>query len=607
MIATRKYKRTPEESWNQLCTRVATHVAQAEPQEKQVEYTAKFFQIINELVFIPGGRILANSGTKIGNLSNCYVLDIEDSRAGIYDTLTQAAEVFSQGGGLGYNFSKLREKDSPLSTGSKASGPLAFMKLFNDTGDLIQQNSRRAAQMAQLNVDHPDIFEFIRSKATLSQENKRLLDEFGHYTRTTQDIEYVTLKRLLLDNQYTYFNISVMLTDDFMRACEADLDWELVSPKDGEVIQTVKARDILDAMAQRAWESGDPGVGFYDRINQDNGVPYLGDINASNPCSEIFMLPGESCVLGALNLHKFYDKESNSVNLEFLEYAIRLATRFLDDVVEVSHTGIDFIDERTKGLRRIGLGIMGWADLLAELELPYDSQEARELGEYLSWFISFFSLLESYNLAEERGEFPLKDNDLFDYSFVQRIVNGKISSGIESFQDFKLRNVSTTTIAPTGSISLLAGVNSGLEPFFLLAYKRNITDGQGNIAKTSIIEVNPVLLRKLEEYGLSEDEIEEVKLVIMRTGSIQSLDFVPAKLKAVFKTAQELDWTEHINMQAAWQKYVTNAISKTINLSESATVEDIKGAFIYGWKSGLKGMTVYRDKSKVFQILETAK
>ncbi len=530
---------------------------------------------------------------------------MEDSRKGIYKTLTEAAEIFSQGGGIGYSFSNLRERNSSLSTGGGASGPVAFMKLFNDTGELIQQHSRRAAQMGQLDDWHPDIFEFVRSKANLSNENIRVEREFLEYSGADKrNKEYQVLHKLLLDNQLTYFNISVMLSDDFMRAAEENKKWELKSPKDGSVIETVKARDLLKAIAQRAWESGDPGVGFTDRINRDNIVPYMGEIKASNPCGEIYMLSGESCVLGAINLHKFYNKKINGINFEFLEYIVRLGTRFLDDVVEKSSTGIEFIDTRTKGLRRLGLGIMGWADLLAEIGLAYDSEEARELAEYLSWFITFFSILESNKLAEEKGEFVLLDREHADFSMIDSVLHNKFSKSLFDLDNFKLRNVSVTTIAPTGSISLLTGVNSGIEPFFLLAYKRNITEGQGNLAKDSVIEINQIFLRKLKEEGFGPKEIRIIKEKIIKTGSIQKIKGIPRKIKRVFKTSHELDWKSHIDMQASWQKYVTNSISKTINFPNDATVKQMYKAIVYAWKKGLKGLAIYRDGSKIFQVLD---
>lgn len=603
-ILKRKYTINDEEDWNTVCVRIADHISSAENEENRTEWLAKFFQLINERVFLPGGRIIANAGTKINNLANCYVLDIEDSREGIYNTLTTAAEVFSQGGGVGYNFSKLREKDAPLSTGGGASGPIAFMKLFNDTGELIQQNSRRAAQMGQLNIWHPDILEFIRSKALLSQENKRLEEEFLAYSGADKrNKEYKTLHRLLLDNQLTYFNISVMLTDDFIIAVEEDLNWDLISPKPKQWVKTVKARDLLQAVAQRAWESGDPGIGFIDRINQDNMVPYLGEISASNPCGEIYMLPGESCVLGAINLVKVYDKSKDDIDWRFLEYIVRTSIRFLDDVIEQSHTGIEFIDKRTKGLRRLGLGIMGWADLLAELEIPYDDPEALRLAEYMSWYISFASILESHELAKEKGEFNLADKEKMDFDMLERLLHSEFSKSEFDIKNLELRNVSVTSIAPTGSISLLADVNSGIEPFFMLAYKRNITDGQGNIEKDSIIEINEILLRKLSERGFSKDEIKLIKDKIVKTGSIQGIKNIPQDLKDIFRTSHEIGWESHIDMQAAWQKFVTNSISKTINFPQDATVENIYDAIIYAWKSGLKGLALYRTNSKIFQIL----
>lgn len=609
-IFKRKYTVNDEETWEQACLRVAEHIAGAEKKENQEFYTEQFYDLMYNLVMIPGGRIIANSGTAIKNLQNCFVLDLKDTRRSIYDTLGKAADIFAQGGGLGINYSELREKGHPLSTGTGASGPIAFMKLFNDTGDLIQQVSRRAAQMGMINCDHPDILEFIRSKAELDKRNKLLEEEFLSYSGTDKrNKEYQVLHRILLDNQLTYMNISVLLTDKFMEACEKDLDWELISPKDGEVKSVVKANEILNLIAQRAWESGDPGVGFIDRVNEDHIAKYLGLIKASNPCGEQFMLNGESCCLSAINLHSVYNEETKEIDYEFLEHVVRTTTRFLDNVITVSDTGIDVIKNATKNLRRIGLGIFGWADLLAELEIPYDSEEAYELARNVSWFITYIAYLESNKLAKERGAFPMLDMQKADLKPIHKILERAYPETWTEKEkwyytkNFEIRNISVTNVAPTGSTSLLAGKNSGIEPFFMLAYRRNITDGEGNLAKDSIIEFNPILSKKLGELGLSEDKIEKIKEKVSRTGSVQDIKEIPQNLKDVFKTSHEIEWKDHVKNQAAWQEYISGSISKTINMPNDCTVEDMKEAIVLAWKSRLKGVALYRDGSKVFQVL----
>jgi ribonucleoside-diphosphate reductase alpha chain len=481
------------------------------------------------------------------------------------------------------------------------------MSLFDQTGEVIKQASRRGAQIGILDIDHPDVEGFINYKSTLDRRNFRLLDELQMRLSLTskEDVDILNeIEKTLLDNQLTHFNISINLTDKFMNAVINGEDWDLISPQTGEVIKTVKAKDLLYLIAERAWESGDPGLFFQDRVNEDNMVPEIGTIKTTNPCGEVPLFPGEACCLGSLNLHAFYDDETNTVNLELLEFVVRTAVRFLDNVQELSITGVDTIDKQTKGLRRLGLGVMGWADLLAELELPYDSKDAKRFAEYLSWFISFFAWLESGNLAQERSPFTmLSDTDNTDFKIVSKILSSKYTQEEFNIYDFKPRNVSVTAIAPTGTIALISNVNSSIEPFYLLAYKRNITEGIGNIAKDSVVEINPILLKKLNKLDYSEESIDEIKEFILENGTLQDCPLVPDKIKDIFKTAHEIDYTDHIDMQAMWQNYITNSVSKTINMPTDSTIDDVYNAFIYMWQSGLKGGTIYRDKSKLFQIL----
>ncbi len=323
-------------------------------------------------------------------------------------------------------------------------------------------------------------------------------------------------------------------------------------------------------------------------------------------CAEVALLPYESCDLGSLNLHEFYREEDNSINFEFLEYAVRTAVRFLDNVQDISIAPLSEIDKMSKGLRRIGLGVMGWADLLAELELPYDSKDALKLANYLSWFMSFFAWLESINLANEKGKFPFYESDKVNLKVVEKVLNSKYNPNKVDMDEVKfhgLRNVSVTSIAPTGTISLLANCNSGIEPFFALAYKRNITEGVGNTAKDFVTELNPILIKKLIKYGFSDEEIKEITEEVQKTGTLNNLEKIPGKLKSLFSNSHEISWTSHVEMQAAWQEFITNCVSKTINCPENSTPEDIFNAIIYGWNNNLKGMTLYRDRSRVFQVL----
>lgn len=610
-ILSLKYAREGED-WTKLCLRVASYVALAEKEEEQLGITEEFFRVMYHKAFIPGGRILANSGTGILNLMNCFVLPLDDSRTSIYETLGNSAEIFAHGGGIGYNFSKLRERGAEIKgTGGKSTGPLSFMELFDTTGEVIQQASRRGAQMGMMSVRHPDILNFIRFKAQLNERNERILFELAPESSGHE----ASYRRVLSDNQLTHFNISVIIPDDFMFAVQEDKSWDLISPSTGEVVETIKARTIFDALCENAWESGDPGVFFIDRAEEDNMVGYLGEITATNPCGEVPLLPYEACCLGSLNLHEFYDADrdlgmgfSNTVggiNWEKLEYVVRLSTRFLDNVQTLSETPIDIINETCKNLRRLGLGVMGWADLLAELELPYNSPEANELAEKISWFISFFSWSESLIFGEERSPFKGFDKDLVNQEVIYKIINSKYSSREVVPEPLPVRNISVTSIAPTGSIALLAGVNSSIEPFYALSYRRNITSGVGNTAKDYVIEVNSILFKKLNEYGLSKKEIGEIREHLVRNGTLETAPHVPEHLKKVFVTAHEINWEDHVKTQASWQKYVTNAVSKTINMKNSSTVEDIKNAYILMWESGLKGGTIYRDGSKSFQILNT--
>jgi len=604
-IAKLKYYTDNNERWERLCWRVANHIAKDDKQ------STEFFQLIYNKIFIPGGRILANAGTKITNLLNCFVLGIEDSRVSIYQTLKDVAEVFAHGGGCGYNFSNIREEGAKIrTTGGYASGPLSFLTLFDQTGEVIQQASRRGAQIALLDIDHPDIEKYINFKSIPNSRNSRLMEEYQRNLELSKldrngKKYFKILEKTLQDDQLTHFNISVLITDEFMKAVEKNFSWGLVSRETGKIVKTVDARKLLRLISEHAWESGDPGLMMYDRVNEDNLVPYLGELKATNPCGEIPLLDGEPCCLGSLNLHSFYDENTNSINLEFLEFAVRKSVRFLDGVVTKTSLPVEKINNMTKGLRRLGLGVFGWADLLAELEIPYDSQDAKDLGEYLSWFISFFAWLESIELAKEFGPFPLYDKDKVNLHVIEKVLNSRFNPhkfNMEQVKEIGVRNVSVTTIPPTGTIAILADMNSGIEPYFALAYKRNITEGVGNTAKDYIIEVNPILFKKLEKYGV--ENLEEVKDHILEYGTLENCEKIPEKLKRVFKTAMEISPVDHVDNQVSWQKYITNAISKTINLPESATVEDIENILIYGWNQGTKGLTVYRNRSKLFQVLE---
>jgi ribonucleoside-diphosphate reductase alpha chain len=603
-----KYARTKEdgtkETWEEGCWRVAYYVASAEKEygatdEEVLELAKDFYRMMVNLLFIPGGRVLANAGTNIKNMFNCFVVPVEDSRVGIYKALGTSAEIFAHGGGVGYNFSKLRERGASISsTGGKASGPLSFMLLFDETGEVIQQASRRGAQMGILNIDHPDIESFINYKSIPNDKNRRLIKEIrdnldrkitsipGNYSIEAEQVA----RHILTDNQLTHFNISVGITDDFMKAVDEDAEWNLTSRVDGSVTKTLKARDLMYRIAESAWRSGDPGVLFLDRMESGNMVPYLGKLDATNPCAEVTLLPNEPCCLGSINLSAMI--EDGVVSEKKLSWVTTMAVRFLDNVHTINQTPIEEVNEAAKNTRRLGLGVMGWADLLVKLGIPYDSQEAISLAEEVMKSISTVGWGTSQYLAEERNPFKAYDKE--------RVIN--IAPHILSDGD-AVRNVAITSIAPTGTIAILAGVNGGIEPFFALTYTRYITEGVGNVIKDKITEVNPYLVgyfaRKWDTY--TTEQHEEILEAIKQTGKIP--EWVSQDDKEVFKVAGNINWKSHIDMQAAFQKYVDNSISKTINMPNETTVYDIMDAYMYAWRAGLKSIALYRDNSKAFQIL----
>ena len=514
-----------KETWEQAVARVSLHVSSVEDGEAtQMAAMGQFYRVIYEQSFLPGGRTLANAGTNIKNLMNCFVLPIEDSRHSIYKSLKDAAEIFAWGGGVGYNFSNLRAKGEKVhTTGGLASGPLSFMGLYDQTGEVISQASRRGAQMGILNIDHPDIRDFIQYKSELDDRNTRILNEFGTNDR---------LKKVLADSQLTHFNLSVAITDDYM----ATGDYE-----------------ILELIAENAWKNGDPGMYFIDRANADNMVEYLGRLDATNPCGEVPLLPYEACCLGSLNLANFYG--GGIFDWEYLRDVIRVAVRFLDNIQEMNETPVPEINEATKATRRLGLGVMGLADLLADMDMAYDSVDAIEFCDNLAFFIGRESWMASMELAVERGPFDAYDEEKINWTLIDKF----------DLDRRPVRNVAITSIAPTGTISIISDVNGGIEPFFAHSYKRNITEGVGNTAKDTI-----------EQSAVSD----------------------------TVKTAHDISWENHVGMQVAWQNWVDNAVSKTINMPNSATKDDIMEAYVRAWEEGLKGITVYRDGSKIFQILE---
>jgi len=544
------------ETFNDLCARVSSYIARAE--EDRAYWTGKFYQLINEGWFMPGGRILANAGTKNGNLFNCYALEVEDSRDSIYSTLGLAAEIFAHGGGVGYNFSKLRERGTPVSNGSAASGPVSFLELYNVSASVISQASRRGAQLAVLNVDHPDIELFLKAKQ--------------------------------VENKLPHFNISVGLTDAFMGAVQKGEKFWLKSRYDNSPVKEVSARKLFSLVAKNAWQRGDPGVLFVDALERDNAVPHLGILNTCNPCGEVPLLPNEACCLGAINLMMMLTFHSGNWKFDMakLSYAVSIAIRFLDDVHEVNRPITEKIKEASLNTRKLGLGVMGWADMLARMGIPYDSQRARNLAESISKQMRRIAYQTSKLLAEERGPYRAFDPDR------SRNIWYPGTPVVPT------RNATLMCLAPTGSISLIAGVNSGIEPFFALAYTKLVTEGEGN-TKYKVMNVNPYLSDYLETQPKKvRDKVLEI---VKEKGSIQEIDFLDNNVKDIFKTAHDISPISHVRMQQAWQLYTDGSISKTVNLPETASVKDVEDIILGGWKAGLKGLTIFRDNCLSFQVL----
>ncbi|MBS7653635.1 vitamin B12-dependent ribonucleotide reductase [Candidatus Bathyarchaeota archaeon] len=536
------------ETPSQMFRRVAKAIAAVETiYDKSASIESieeRFYRIMAKLEFLPNSPTLMNAGTSIGQLSACFVLPVGDSIEEIFDALKNMALIHKSGGGTGFSFSNLRPRgDVVKSTMGVASGPVSFMKIFDVATDVIKQGGRRrGANMGVLRVDHPDAIEFITAK-----EKEGVL---------------------------TNFNISVGVTDEFMEAVEKDGYYSLVNPRNGNVVKRLKARAVFDLIATSAWKTGDPGLIFLDEINRKNPTPHAGIIEATNPCGEVPLLPYESCNLGSINLSRMV--RNGEIDWERLRETVRIAVHFLDNVIDANKYPILQIEESTKANRKIGLGVMGFAEMLIKLGIPYDSEEAIVIAEKVMSFISGEARKRSVELGEERGPFP------------------NFPSSVWEKMGYKtMRNATVTSIAPTGTISIIAGTSSGIEPLFAVAFIRNVMG-------TQLFEVNPLFEQMARERGFySMDLIAK----ITRTGSIQGLNEVPLDVKRLFVTALEIAPEWHVRMQAAFQKYTDNAVSKTVNLPYEAAIDDVRRIFMMAWKLKCKGITVYRYGSKAEQVL----
>jgi len=503
-----------------------------------------FYGMMARLEFIPNSPTLFNAGTELGQLSACFVLPIEDSLESIFSAVKNTALIEQTGGGVGFDFSKLRPKgDIVRSTKGVASGPISFMRVFDTTTEVIKAGGRRrGAMMAILRVDHPDVVEFITCK-----RNPGFLSNF---------------------------NISVAATDNFMETLEEDGEYWLVNPRNKEKVRKLKAREVWDTIMKSAWETGDPGVIFIDEINRHNPTPLVGRIESTNPCGEVPLLPYESCNLGSINLSRMV--EGGQLDFEKLRETVRNAVHFLDNVIDVNSYPIKEIELMTLANRKIGLGVMGFADMLIKLGIPYDTEEALRVGEDVMKFIEEEGRRASVELAEARGSFPNFDRSIWKDRY------------------HAIRNATVTTIAPTGSISIIAGCSSGIEPIFAISFIRNVLGG------TRLFETNPLFEMAAKERGFYSARLLEE---IAKTGSVQGIKGIPEDIRKLFVTALDIRPEWHVKMQAVFQKHTDNAVSKTVNLPADSTVEDVRKVYDLAWKLKCKGITVFRYGSKPEQVL----
>ncbi len=568
---------TVNETPHDLFSRVATTIAAADREfgatESQVQKTAEeFYEFIAKNYFMPNSPTLMNAGRELGQLSACFVLPVEDSLEGIFETIKNTALIHKSGGGTGFSFSRLRPKNDVVhSTMGVSSGPVSFMEVFNAATEAVKQGgTRRGANMGILRVDHPDILDFITCKNDLEKLNN--------------------------------FNISIAITNKFMEALKKGEDYDLIHPNTKQSIQRISAQKVFDMVVKGAWQNGEPGIVFIDNINKDNPTPLIGEIESTNPCGEVPLLPYEACNLGSVNLAKMLKGNNfNGLDIDWdrLEYVTKTATHFLDNVIVANNYPLPQIAKMVSDNRKIGLGVMGWADMLMQLGISYNSSEGAELAAKIMEFIDYHSKVASVELSEKRGKFNNFKGSVYDegnylYSKYQGKSAGVISDDMWKGLDEKIsrvgiRNATTTCIAPTGTISMIAGCSGGVEPLFALVFTRDIMDG------TRMNEVNPIFEKYAKENGFYSDTMMSQ---IASDGTIAHVNSISDKIKQIFATAHDVTPVSHIKMQAAFQLHTDNAVSKTINFVESATQKDVADAYIMGYEADLKGLTVYRNNSR---------